>query len=828
MSTGFRAQAQDPYPVYGGTMPLSKGCFDAGVSTGIVAPPPTGTPTGTPIASAGPTPPPVTPNSTNGIAFTPKGNLKILIVFAGFTQDDDATCGTSTLWPFAVSGGAPTALPATLSSDIYTSPTQFSLGATDQTLSNFFYQMSRTAATPFKVTFGYIPTRINVSRTSRSYGDMAGFSADALAAAVAQYNTTTANFPWSEYDQHTNSPNFNTDNSATGPDGKLDYVIVCWRTGCQSGLPGSTGLGGVPGITIPATTQHPAYQIATGHCQAGSSFEIGTCLHEMAHTLYNAPHLFGANGTVGNHFYHTFGWGMMQNIPTNYSVSAWERWYLGWTSLKTGIDQVNSDIFNAASLTATNGLYTLRDYTTTGDVVRITLPNSRGQHVWLENRALNGPCDTRRGGLGTAGDGLPLPAPPAGLLAMVESMGSRTAMLSPYDKTKVNGLRAVSAQGNFDYYPSGALSNFNNHGNGNTTYNYVGNGTLTGNAPVPNPTGGHSEITNIRGDRDGDGIIRYDDYHGNNDVTVGNEKTLLYRLNGAFNDGPNGPNIGTRTVGFRYGLDSNPMLIPHQTYDNTTKRLSVIPLSGLSVELTAYDASTGDITVRVRYDNTNIKRDTRWTGELRTYPVANAIYGAEIFVTDNATLTLDRSATPQRDTPGPGNDFVNDTRLTIAGGTQLVAIKGQIILKGPGTTLYLEDNASMDIAGGGVVTANAGTTISVQYQADIAGYSNLVMKVGSQLIVRSTGQVIPGTLRPAPTAYPNPSTGAFTISWAPGEQQSNNAPVRYELQDLRGKTVQQGQVAEKGAELRGLAPSLYLLVTRDADGRRQTQRVEVR
>ncbi|MBJ6108695.1 hypothetical protein JAO73_06730 [Hymenobacter sp. BT523] len=341
--------------------------------------------------------------------------------------------------------------PANYTDVCYTNPAQFSLGATDQSVSNFLYQMSRTSPNPLKVTFGTLPKRVNVPASGRAFGDFSGYAQDAISAAHAQFPT----FNWGQYDQRTNNPGFGYDNSTTGPDGELDYVIFCFRVGCHPSIRKDDGVAGVFPVTIPANASHPAYAITTGHCQAGSTLGWPSVLHELAHTLYGAPHVLGANSTTGNHYYGTLGWSMMQNAATSFSAAAWERWYLGWTELKTSPGQVSSDI--GPGRLAPNGTYVLRDYVTTGDVMRLELPNTN-QYLWLENRAKNGPLD-RRNGYVLAPDGNAYLPAPQGLLAMVENMSpSRTSFVGPFNNAQVNGLRVVSAEGNFDYRPSGPFT----------------------------------------------------------------------------------------------------------------------------------------------------------------------------------------------------------------------------------------------------------------------------------------------------------------------------------------------------------------------------------
>ncbi len=88
--------------------------------------------------------------------------------------------------------------PANLGSFFYTNANQFSLTATDQSFSNLFYQMSRTSSNPFRMTFGYLPTRINVAYSA--YPDLQLATRAVVQQAVAQY----PNFDWAAYDQRTN------------------------------------------------------------------------------------------------------------------------------------------------------------------------------------------------------------------------------------------------------------------------------------------------------------------------------------------------------------------------------------------------------------------------------------------------------------------------------------------------------------------------------------------------------------------------------------------------------------------------------------------------
>ena len=801
------AQAQEQPPSNGSPIPKSFNCYQhqVGGSSRSVQP--------------NPNQPSIPPSSTYGSAFTPQGDLKVLVIFVGFKEDlrQGTSCWDHNTpnWPQIPSNPPPgtqpdLTFPVDFPTTCYTSTTQFSPTATDQSLSNFFYQMSRTSPNPLRMTFGTLPGRVNIDANNRgSYLNV--YIPDALAEAAAAY----PNFNWGAYDNRTNGPNYTYDNRISQPDGQLDYVVFCFRTSgnCASGVAAEVGIATAYGGTIPGT----AYSTTDGHCQSGLGVNKSAFLHEVAHTLYDSPHEFGANGTTGNRFYQSFGWGMMQNIPTSFSANAWERWYLGWTELRTGPGQVNSDV-----QAPNGGQYVLRDYTTTGDVIRVHIPNS-SQYLWLENRARLGPCDIRSG-WERGGDGLLLLPAPTGLLAMVEDMGNRSTFLNPFDKVKTNGPRAVSAEGNFDYYSNGQLAPFGNHFWG-PILNFTG---PAGNASAlpPNATGGHSEIIGIRRDGNQDGVINYDDFHGNGDRTIGNEGALVIAVNDVITDGVLGPHIGTRQAGFRYGLDTNPMIIPHQTYNAQQQQLSTIPLNGLSVEITGVDPATGALTLQIRFDDTRVKQNTRWTGRLQTFPVANATNGFEIVVDNGATLALDRSATPMRSTRSAAGDFENDTELRIGGGTRMAVNNGSTLrLTGRGTTLYVEDNAQLNLDGGKAELTD-GTTLSVQFFSDISDLGAVLLR-GGQLVERSSGQVLQRSA--APVAYPNPGKGSVVLGWPQATAApADAAAYRYELRDLSGHALRQGTCAAGPVTLANVPAGVYLLVTTAPDGRQSTQRLEVR
>lgn len=113
-------------------------------------------------------------SSTNGYAVTPRGTLKVLVIFAGLTNDINVNApfyddlGGDNPWPQtdATHPVPGTTFPKSMNSDFYDNPNSFLPGATDHSLSNLFYQMSQHSANPFKMQAVFFPKRINVTATA--------------------------------------------------------------------------------------------------------------------------------------------------------------------------------------------------------------------------------------------------------------------------------------------------------------------------------------------------------------------------------------------------------------------------------------------------------------------------------------------------------------------------------------------------------------------------------------------------------------------------------------------------------------------------------------
>jgi hypothetical protein len=684
----------------------------------------------------------------NGQAITARGELRVLIVYAGFTNDisQDAPGYNSGTWPqkdpsHLVDG---TSFPANPGGGFYTSASQFSSSATDQTLSNFYYQMSQFSGNPLRMYAVVFPKRINIPADDATSGNLGFITYTQQVLNKLQSDPDTRNFNFSQVDRRQGTPNFQSDNSVVATDGIIDYVIVVWRNaGKPFGLnvapyAGSGGFASVGYVSNIPSADGKAYQISTGftHTLGMEGVSAPLFAHEFAHTFYSSPHYFNANGVVGHNLYSTEGPGMMGYFRTFFAANAWERWFNGWVDLKAGANGTNTDIQGPASLTPTSGQYTLRDYVTTGDVMRILIPNTT-QYLWLENHQGYSVFDNR---VDFVMDGQnpsqPFRPAPRGILAMVENASdSRNTPLSAFEDQGVNGLKVLSAQGNFDYTPSASTADYNGHFFGNQLYNFTN--------PIANPFGGENQITRHRFDSNNDGQIDWNPTQGN-DGGLRNEMQFSVVKNGAFEDGVLGPDVTFNTVGQKMGISYNPAIFIHQPYDNATKKLSSIALNGLSVELLS-KASNGDITVKVRYDDVAVVQNTRWTGDLRLVDVAGADRGYDLVITPFQTLTIDKSGTPNRTTKTVANDFINPTSLVCTNGSAAeIGYGANLIVQGTGTALTLQTGSTMTTAPNSKFTVKAGSLLDLQSGSGLTIQGQLLIEPGGTLVVRNGARLTIG------------------------------------------------------------------------------------
>ena len=309
--------------------------------------------------------------SPNGIVFTPKGDIKVLIICAGFNDPFDN-------YPMAGWATGASTFPDWVNTHntFYTANSEFDNLTTvndKNNISRFYYEMSKGT---FRLTADVYPTRVNVNASgATSWGAL-------NKKVIEKMKLDNPGFDWSPYDKRINIPNFISDNSISNSDFKPDFVVIVYRydnaksgqwftnppvpddpltTTIDENMRNWNGSGGgyaaLDGIDINYNDSITFDGSGYTHCK-GTSDIYGLFIHEVAHSVFYCPHYANANGIVGNYFYNQLGgWGMMNTGGVPFGcANGWERWYLGWIELNANL--VNSDVKSSLDLPA-NGEFTL-------------------------------------------------------------------------------------------------------------------------------------------------------------------------------------------------------------------------------------------------------------------------------------------------------------------------------------------------------------------------------------------------------------------------------------------------------------------------------------
>lgn len=682
--------------------------------------------------------------STNGRQFTPQGVVNVLLFFGGY-QDDQLDLSTG-FWP-----GSPgdadfeSSLP-NYQELFYTELSQFNDTNTDQTVSNFFYQMSKHSPNPLRIIGVPFPHRINLELTDNNinnYSSAVSFTKNMNRRLVDTLNFIYPNaLDFGLVDNRTNQPNYEYDNTLSSPDHHIDYTVFFWRTDLRTDpstlnentLSQFARVNGFASTGVSDSLEYNGikYKIGTGFSFVRLSpiaQLYNTFLHELAHDNYDSPHHHGANGVVGHHFYARRGYGMMAPGDGNLinSANAWESWYNGWIELLP-----NKDI--DPSTGPLDVTLSLGDFWATGDAIRIKLPHTgdpnkvhQAQYLWLENRRGNTIFHERNkpthNKLGQA-----LPPSPDGLLAYIEDCSSSRFEIVQ----RTNGFKFFHSQGNFDYSLTSTCLD---------TLDEWWGPVYTVNREQSNPLGSHCPITYFRFDfrtQNGDNILAYEsDGSIYNDYGWNRSRTEMFgtgRFDGEFTWQNLGHDMAFQ-VGQKIGLDQGNVPHNYQHYHSNVDALSPIFLSGLSVEVLSM-AEDGTLSVRIRNTDTDITHCTRYTGgDIRLHPVPNAENSLNI--KGGATLTLDQSGTASRTQLHPAtNDFVPPTLMTVEANALLhLEENGTMVIKN-GSTLEIKEDGMVDVHRHATIRIKANSKLIVNDGA------KLFIQHGGQVIVEEGGQLI--------------------------------------------------------------------------------------
>jgi len=533
---------------------------------------------------------------------------------------------------------------------------------------------------------------------------------------------------------------------------KWDHIMFIWRNRLDDKGHPYNGTGNAnPGSIITPLLGY--YSDSYSNFGTFKSIPLAIARHEYAHLLYGGNDFHSAGG----------GWGSPTSNPYDYWIpqtggwsvlglsgsslqtwNAWDRQRMGW---KAPGNSYNPSARNAANtaeangdLDATNandaGIYTLRDFITSGDAIRIKLPftdpeDEFPEFLWIENHT------------GTENNGSPFDhwqyeeatcVEPfiAGMLTYIQidraitESSSYSEVYSGY----ANYIRPLTADGRFDRSFE-SVSTFNDCVQWGDTWAFI--------EGLPNPLTGGCEEEHYTVDVDNNDVIGQSDQRLNFTKKInGTYYKHLYELG-------NTSHVFTLEGNKKIGISSNPSsassmnLISGKTPNNQEKNLHKVYLNGVSVEIIACDANK-NLQVQIRFDDVDVDSDVRWCAdEIVLSPVTTAS-GYSLNLKSGKKILLDQGTTATRmDNPITFNGqsvFVSPTLFRCTANTVFNMETNSTLELDNASTLQLEPGSSLDV--------NNGAKIDLKNNSDLIVQNNatLTFKAGSSLYLSGTSELV--------------------------------------------------------------------------------------
>lgn len=470
--------------------------------------------------------------------------------------------------------------------------------------------------------------------------------------------------------------------------------------------------------------------------------------HEFNHLFLggNNFHSGGGNAAMFQSYFMSLqgGWSMMGAANSSLlSCSAWDRDRLGW--IPEGATQrirarsiagkeVSADLDPMAGDT---GLFVLRDFVTTGDALRIRIPfipdDRYQQWLWVENRQ-----GYKRNGSPTdrfhweASSTCIDPVDPGLFMMMQVDREDRTG-------THIYGghadyLRPIPANGRYDLELRKDTL-FNSCPFGGTSQVFARDERLS------NPlTGNHEQELPVY-DRDGDGTVKRTEAF----MTGARQERGRITAQSVFFGRPEHAfrMDGNRKIGLGTNPSTTNMLTLVSTngtslYHGGPPDVRTIYLNSISLEMMDM-AANGDITIRVRANDTRIAEDLRWCADSIVLPALAGPQQASLLLTAGRTLHLDRSRTPTRmDRPEQAQGhtwFADPTSLTVQSGAKVVLEPRSTLRLSNGSAVHLTAGAVLHAQRKARIVAEKGSRLYVHPEAQLQGDAGMLRKLRKKGVI---------------------------------------------------------------------------------------------
>lgn len=549
------------------------------------------------------------------------------------------------------------------------------------------------------------------------------------------------------------------------PDDYIDMILILWRT--NSNISTTDNSGSVSLSPLATTVKGISGFMDHSRFISYNNNAESIMRHEFSHSLYGGNDYHNAGPNHGNRTFISAmgGYSNMGGFDKVYEgFNAWDRNRMGWKPetatnyiralCPTTLTEVNSDLVYNTSFPCTGGEFILRDFVTTGDALRIKLPNLkadnpdiRDQWIWIENHQfVNTEFENEYENSAPSVKGIYA-------YVQVDKEPLTTFSLGPNNYTK-----PLNAYGNYDIGVEFATN------------------TMLIDPDLPNPFTGYHFWMQPAFDLNGDDEITselYTDLDGNG--SFNSEIVFIHavKVDGValpssdFRNETN-PSYGTRYDGFEEGdkisMSSNPSTASVYTYFTSEDIVNSTPatddnrfirLNGLSIEVVD-QLLDGSIKVRIKYDDFTINNNVRWCGDIMLHEDLQGINTAEI--------KLDRGLMPTRlndPVMFSGNKVFTDTTiltLRSGSGTQLDNTsnilqlnKSAIVVKG-GADLTLNDGAFITMMDRSWTIAEASSNITLNENSyiivddtstlHIKADANVILKNDTYILVKNQGRLI--------------------------------------------------------------------------------------
>lgn len=669
-------------------------------------------------------------SSIYGDSFTPKGDLRALVIYVNFKEPAlNSERHEMTHWPigskFPVYYGKSVVDERTgkliwahqdpsdfqtktyFNNDIYLN------------LSEFYYAMSqgkfRFYAEVLKDPITNKPIDININpKGITSYGEIVEKVYHKIAEIFPQ------DYDWSRFDNIQNNPSFEFNSSVSfdnpQPDNKIDYVILNFRNDNRwsphpNGQIKSNWPKAIAGAGIEKTIgRNSRGDIKIGgksgiriFFSQGKIYErIELIIHEMAHTFINNPHTVMANKASGDYYYYNYGWGLMDSFSNFMPLAnSWERWYAGWINITHDINEKNY---------VKKKQYLLKDYLEFGQTMRIKLPNTENEYIWLENHQLNNPYYKRPDLLVDAfGDSIITKQ--KGLVGFIEKIAPSREELYPFSRG-TNGIKIIYGKGNYDYTFKELKEE---------AYAW-GSEILDVKKEDVNAYGGQHEASFFRYDfNDNDKIEHAKSANGARGNYI--DGYNIIEVDGRPVWGYVGPNLTLPNK--KLSAFSNPPLTNFQKFDWRRDKMAPVILHSLSIH--PKKMNNGIYQISINYEDGKIGNDFRMTGNI-VLPA-----GVKIILEKKKKLTINKSKTYNSSKSINGSFIKNTNFLVENEGTFQFNKKSTIILNEnsslifkKGSHLILEKGVKIIVKNGATLKIEEGVLFDIDKKVEISIFDGFI------------------------------------------------------------------------------------------------------